>query len=464
MEFRIVSSAGARRLILIYAGWAMDWHPFSNLRRSGYDIAVVWDYNDISFESVWLESYSEVCIVAWSMGVAAASATADIIGHRLTAAIAVNGTEKAVDDNVGIPAELYQATLDSLSDTSLRKFYRRVCGSATAYAEFSRNLPERGGPSLAHELEAMRDIALKHTAGNKIKWDMAIISTSDAIFPAANQRKAWNGIPTYEFDGPHIPDFQKILDSFIIDKDSAGTHFGRRRRSYDGYSSVQQNIASRLWQYCTDYGIAETIAKPTSRIMDIGSGTGALTRLVADTMHGGRLEACDLCGEPPSQVTDDNFSRGDAELLVSEFGNGAYDAILSSSTIQWFNSPQRFMRRCISKIKPGGYLAFSVFTHGTLGEVREATGRGLPMRTKAQWKSLLPEGAKLLAMDEYTDILEFDSPTEVFRHLSRTGVNSLETSGNSTQLLRQALLSYPRQSDGRCRLTYNSVIIIMQKC
>ena len=43
--------------------------------------------------------------------------------------------------------------------------------------------------------------------------------------------------------------------------------------------------------------------------------------------------------------------------------------------------------------------------HGTLGEVREATGRGLPMRTKAQWKSLLPEGAKLLAMDEYTDIL-----------------------------------------------------------
>ena len=48
MEFRIVSSAGARRLILIYAGWAMDWHPFSNLRRSGYDIAVVWDYNDIS--------------------------------------------------------------------------------------------------------------------------------------------------------------------------------------------------------------------------------------------------------------------------------------------------------------------------------------------------------------------------------------------------------------------------------
>ncbi len=126
--------------------------------------------------------------------------------------------------------------------------------------------------------------------------------------------------------------------------------------------------------------------------MDIGSGTGALTRLVADTMHGGRLEACDLCGEPPSQVTDDNFSRGDAELLVSEFGNGAYDAILSSSTIQWFNSPRRFMRRCISKIKPGGYLAFSVFTHGTLGEVRGGDpGRGLPMRTKAQWKSLLPE-------------------------------------------------------------------------
>ena len=237
----------------------------------------------------------------------------------------------------------------------------------------SPGIYRRGVPSLAHELEAMRDIALKHTAGNKIKWDMAIISTSDAIFPAANQRKAWNGIPTYEFDGPHIPDFQKILDSFIIDKDSAGTHFGRRRRSYDGYSSVQQNIASRLWQYCTDYGIAETIAKPTSRIMDIGSGTGALTRLVADTMHGGRLEACDLCGSHRPRSLMIIFPEAMPSCLYRNSAMGHMTPYYRRLQYSGSTRLGRFMRRCISKIKPGGYLAFSVFTHGTLGEVREAT-------------------------------------------------------------------------------------------
>lgn len=68
MEYEFVSQSGAPRLILIYAGWAMDAGVFRGLRRPGYDIAVVWDYRNFVIDWSFASSYCEICIVAWSLG------------------------------------------------------------------------------------------------------------------------------------------------------------------------------------------------------------------------------------------------------------------------------------------------------------------------------------------------------------------------------------------------------------
>ena len=84
MKLQYVSRTGAARLILIYAGWAMDAAPFEGLRRPGYDIAVVWDYREFQLDWSFATPYSEVCVVAWSLGVYAAAVTAPALqtGHQ----------------------------------------------------------------------------------------------------------------------------------------------------------------------------------------------------------------------------------------------------------------------------------------------------------------------------------------------------------------------------------------------
>ena len=57
----VSKNRGCRRLILIYAGWAMDWRPFRGLEAHGYDIAVVWDYRELTADwSDILRRYDEV--------------------------------------------------------------------------------------------------------------------------------------------------------------------------------------------------------------------------------------------------------------------------------------------------------------------------------------------------------------------------------------------------------------------
>ena len=76
----------------------MDNNPFEGLHRDGYDIVVIWDYRDFTIDWGIVARYREICILAWSMGVYAASMSTHAIDSRITKRIAVNGTLKPVDN------------------------------------------------------------------------------------------------------------------------------------------------------------------------------------------------------------------------------------------------------------------------------------------------------------------------------------------------------------------------------
>ena len=75
MKHELVSYNGSTRLIIIFAGWAMDARPFRHLKRPGYDIAVVWDYRSMCIDWSFCKPYTEICVVAWSLGVYASAVT-----------------------------------------------------------------------------------------------------------------------------------------------------------------------------------------------------------------------------------------------------------------------------------------------------------------------------------------------------------------------------------------------------
>jgi biotin synthesis protein BioG len=75
MQYKLVSDNDSNRLVLFFAGWAMDAKPFEKLHRDGYDTMVVWDYRQLDIDWRCVSKYDEICVLAWSMGVYAASRT-----------------------------------------------------------------------------------------------------------------------------------------------------------------------------------------------------------------------------------------------------------------------------------------------------------------------------------------------------------------------------------------------------
>jgi len=463
MQYKFVSQKGCRRLLLFFAGWAMDAAPFASLRRPGYDILVLWDYRDLYIDWSIVSAYEEICLVAWSFGVYAASEATAGIERRITLRVAVNGTPVPVDRRLGIPPAIYKGTLAGLTERSLYKFYRRMCGDSATFAAFRETMPMRSLDSLREELSVMGESGLfiREHLGH---WDFAVIGMEDAIFPPANQWRAWRGTPTVMLEAPHYIDFQKLIDHYVIDKDNMGEHFGRGFSSYDSQAGVQQGIAQRLAALMTATGANRRLLLPGARTLEVGSGTGMLSRML-DSLCGSKsyLEMWDIAGDAPVEGRLRHFRRCDAEIGIRLVPPETFDCVASASTMQWFNSPQRFVEHCVRVLAPGGYLLLSTFVDGNLQSVAYASGRKLPLLTAAQWREALPAGMEVMAFEIRDDILDFDTPLQAFGHLRATGVNSLGRCAAGNLPLTQVLGRFPRSLDGKCRLNYRSLLMLLRK-
>ncbi len=206
---KFLINRGGNSLILLFAGWSMDETPFMDIAKipvigdvSATDIMVCYDYRSFDFDNIQLANYSDITLVAWSMGVWVAEQIA--FAANVTSFIAINGTGIPVDDTMGIPVEIFKGTLDTLNDANLVKFNRRMCREN--FAEFSSRKPKRVMAEIVDELRAIGECS---SLGSKccINWDMAVVSTRDYIFPSVNMCNYWNskGVKVVEIDAPHFP-------------------------------------------------------------------------------------------------------------------------------------------------------------------------------------------------------------------------------------------------------------------
>lgn len=452
MNYHIISHTGSRRLILIFAGWAMDWRPMKNLRRPGYDIAVVWGYGEGISKLEFAEVYDEICLVAWSLGVAIAPEAVGSLKDRITLTVAVNGTMSPVDDRRGIPEAIFRGTLEGLDSRSLTKFYRRVTGSREAYEAFASDLPEADLEALRRELAMFATYIPK-----EMRWDTAVIGKRDAIFPPDNMVRSWAGkARTVITDEAHLPDFQAILNRFVINKTRVEERFGAGRTTYDSAAAVQADMAARMVEILENGGVNLQGASA----LEVGCGTGLLTSRL-DGLIGpeGSLEMIDIAGEAPVEGPGRAFRRGDAELLVRSLPGGSYDLIISASTVQWFHSQRSFMAECRRLLRCGGYVCIGTYVDGNLPEVKELTGASLPLLSASDWQSIIGDDWRTCAFTTYDHRIRFDSPIDAFRHLKLTGVNSLEPDRDGGDKLRKAL----RNSSEPFELTYRALIFLIQK-
>ncbi len=453
-------SPSERRVILLFAGWGMDAGHFCDINAHGYDMMVAYDYSDgADVDGVTLDAlkiYSEIVVIGWSFGVPVANRFISRYDSSLpiTLTIAVNGTLWPVDDLRGIPVAIFRGTLDGLSERTLEKFRRRMTRSSEALSKFLMREPARSLESLRRELIAIEALP----APTPARWDIALVSSDDRIIPPAAQLQAWREAEAADIttvDGSHYPDLSSIFDRYIKDKELVESRFTRSHATYDDSATVQRTVAQRVARLADEAGGIEG-----KRLLEAGCGTGLLTRelLTLGTPHS--LKLWDLT-HPATLPEQAEFKVCDAETEIERIATGSIDTIVAASTVQWFNSLQKFLVNSRRAVSPGGLMVLSTFGPDTFADIYRITGSGLPSMDAEQLARIARKcgwTVEAVETDRYT--LSFESVLMMLRHMRLSGVNGV-SSGSMADIVALNR-EYPVNEKGRIDLVYQPIYLVLR--
>jgi len=187
-------------LLLIFTGWASDERLFKNFSEAKQDVCICSDYRTLEFDAELFRSYSEIRVIAWSLGVFVANRVLLNSALPVVSAVAINGTIFPRNDEKGIPTAIYDGTEQILTEENLFKFYRRMCVSAEDYRNFLKFGFSFPVTELQDALQNIRIIEEKEPSPcGKTIFTEVIIGLYDRIFPTKNQKQAWENFPSVKF-------------------------------------------------------------------------------------------------------------------------------------------------------------------------------------------------------------------------------------------------------------------------
>jgi malonyl-CoA O-methyltransferase len=228
------------------------------------------------------------------------------------------------------------------------------------------------------------------------------------------------------------------MASILDGKELIARRFGLRAADYDAVTPVQSLMRQALMEQVS---IGQT--GPIHRILELGCGTGQLTRELAANYPHARITAFDIAAGMVSHAkarqSEVEFVVCDAESEIQhlEESGERFDLVISNATVQWFEDPVAAMCRCQSILNPGGTLAWTTFGDRNFPELRaslEAAYRHLNRCPQAHvqahpslqcWTAKFPDAR----ISELFHVLEFSNPRDFLKSVRRAGASSSPSQG-----------------------------------
>ena len=162
---------------------------------------------------------------------------------------------------------------------------------------------------------------------------------------------------------------------YPLEKRSVRSHFDRAARRYDSAARVPREIGARLLEHL------DPVRIDPARVLDLGAGTGELTRSIGKRYRRSRVVALDISqamlrvarAKTWRLLSRQQFVCGDAESLP--LASESMDLVLSNATLQWCSNPDRVFSEILRLLKPGALFMFSTVGPDTLCELRQSFGQ-----------------------------------------------------------------------------------------
>ncbi|MBW1992724.1 MAG: malonyl-ACP O-methyltransferase BioC [Deltaproteobacteria bacterium] len=230
-------------------------------------------------------------------------------------------------------------------------------------------------------------------------------------------------------------------------------NFARRAGTYDAHAQVQRYMAAEL------LGLSAEAVRQARRILEVGCGTGYLTRELRRLNAQALLVAVDLdpallqaARQKLNGDTRTAWLAADGEAIT----RGRFDLIISNSAFQWFSQPAETLANYARCLTPGGRLAFTAVGPGTFPELRRSLEQAAAELKTAgpdlaaarfpgdsDWQRLLEQaGFAHIRVQRHTLTVYFPSPQAFLKSLQATGATNPVPRPLSPRLFRAMLTAY----------------------
>ena len=243
-----------------------------------------------------------------------------------------------------------------------------------------------------------------------------------------------------------------------IDIKNIKKQFEKSMSDYDKNALVQDLMASKL--------IIELakVSESFDNVLELGSGTGLLTKRFAKTIQFKTFCANDLVEKSKIYVQkfipSASFICGNALKVKTA---KKMDLIISNAMFQWFDNLEKVIGIFKSNLKSQGVLAFTTFAPSNFKEITELTGLTLQYKSKEEIEKILSNtGFEILYSETFYEEVAFKTPLELLAHMKHTGVNSLSEKTWTVKKVKEFCDKYSKKYP-KAKLTYSPIIIIAKK-
>ncbi len=481
-----------KELLIFVTGWASPVYLLQELadqicNKLSLQKALIISADQIiqKREIFWRELSAEnqsITVIGWSMGGMLALEAAMHKWCSFNKIFLISSSARMVEDDnyTGVPAKQLRAMKIQLSKNKvIENFWSQACSPE----EFNDGFPalkdysdSQNPDCLIAGLEYLERTDLRAEL-KKISSEIHVIHGSkDKIMPvehgkylAENTTGNYLEIP----ESSHLPFLrysEQIADFITGNLVNCTNRFSEQAGNYDQWTVAQKQIAQYLLTILKNNQILP------ETVLDIGCGTGYLSRLLLDNLPDIQLTGIDwaegmveICRRTMASDQRVQFELADARY----YNQKKFDLLTSNCALQWITDLNKFFADKKSNLNPRGLFSFATLVQPTFSGLQKTyysiTGKNLPginlKNTEEYIDALKQNGFKIIHREEKPFTAQYKDSYSLLKSLKMIG--AIPEKDSYTPLGIKEIRQLCRQHDklsgntnGYIQVNYQALFII----